>query len=653
VRSPHWIAAIAISLAVGAAFGWFAGASSIPETPRFVAANTPDLNLDPAPEHAAPLAVVKPPDPRPQPEPAVAEPEAAPKLSWQDVVIPALTRGEGEVVVRTQDPLGNPVQGIEVALRMQLGTEAGRAPVRADFDDEDTYIDARIRHEYRRLKLEQQATLTGSSDAEGRIKFTELPGTTCTVSSSPAGYLVDGRVQSMSQQVKVGDELVIMLVRACTITIDVSGLPESAAGRCSVRWKGAPGLDGGTSYNGRSIDVRVLPGEYGFTAYLTNPAMESPTVELTAADTPLSIELTLAPATKREITVNIRYEGGEPLQSYTVIYAPARTELRPEEHLDKRRRLTRNMRGDKAFRVYRSGDVEPGDYVVGVMDGDTVLACAQVSVGEDGVAHEFELHAPGGADGVTCFVQLPQGAAPAQPQFRLFANANSEIGGRRVWLLRENTYLVTAGNAPRPGGLSIEATVSGLGTRSCEISSLVGTTAEFVFNAASRLTLRIRNLPQALRDEITIGLRGPSGRNGTVERGTPVYQDGDMFVVLGSVQPGTYEFWVLPRRGSTPEIARAATSVEDGKDCVHELVVYDLYEITLEPSGITVADRMSLHWAGQGEKGGVGLRLGRDGKCIVPFLPAGTYTVKYSVNQREAREKAFTVSSNATVYLTD
>jgi hypothetical protein len=67
---------------------------------------------------------------------------------------------------------------------------------------------------------------------------------------------------------------------------------------------------------------------------------------------------------------------------------------------------------------------------------------------------------------------------------------------------------------------------------------------------------------------------------------------------------------------------------------------------------------MALEWEGRAllHADQPSLHMGKDGKCIVPALPAGTYSVRYRLNGRPGRdaqqEKTFTVTDNMTVNLT-
>lgn len=663
MRMPHWIAAVALALVAGALIGWFAGASSNqearrPAPPPSLGCNGLDTQPSPAPiPEKTPLKATELPA---VPTPVSTEtppPTQAAGQDWTQLKIPTLVRGDGTFLVRVQDPLGQPIEGIEVSLRMQIDPSFTRQVPRTEFESDDEYIDARIKREYVSLKLEQQATLTQSSNAEGRIEFGELPGTRCHLNAKPVGYLIDGHTQSLSRSANVGEEFTLILVRAAAVTVTVAGAPEGSEGRSRVQWEPADGsgTSGSAAYLGKALVVSVLPGAYEFIAHMDNPLMRSDPVALSVGESDVSILLTLTPRVRREIVVQIDYTGGEPLAGFTVVSAPARPELRHEEHLDRRRLMTTNMKRDPGpgYRMYRSGELEPGAYVVGILDGSAVLRTALVNLGETGASHVFEMAAPGPSDGVTCIVRLPEGAGEVAPAFDIRVNAGNGLS-KRTWKLREDAWLLvpTGGLPKQVNSISVEARIAGLGGQSCEISGITGTVAEFTFAHPSRLTLKITNVPEALRRELSIGCQPPDGRATSTDtrRNNPVYQGDQVMVAWGPVQAGSYEFWISRRSNASPELVRGTIRMDTGKDSVLELKLADMYEVTIEQSGVQVGNSMTLHWTGQTR--GTGIRMGADGKCIVPFLPAGSYTLKYTVN-REPREQAFSISGNSTVYLTE
>ena len=670
MRTPHWIGIVVIALIVGGAFGYVMKpvGSVSPEIqagdPPIVADRTTETKSKPA------LPVDEGTESEKQP-PAVSTNKSYDRESSVDPEddlllralqsiepLPAIT-GDRTITGYVRTPDGDPVAGVRITAIQKQGFSY---PGHPEFESAEDPRLWEFLAEHTRIRVRQELYPFRSSPSvqtneEGYYELAGLAEKNARVRAVIAGYHLKAQGRTY---VKPDAQLDWVASRAGSISVTVTGASEDEAGSLRVYFRSAVvEADSQKVKLAEPKSFELGEGTWEVWAEDRQSKLSSDvtTVKVEAETGPIVVQLVLK--TPPDIELKVVTEGGQLLGGFRVLAAPFRADLLPEEHFDERRRMTTRLGLVTEDGVYRSAVLDPGEYVLGVQNNGTVLATTRIALGDHRAYSSIKVGVPPAHAGIRCVVKVPAGEKTSRLRFSIYVNETAQVPVQ-TWEMDDGSFLLVPQREFHADveSISVEAYLQSFGTQYRAASALKGSVVEFTFEAPAELFLKITNVPEGLARDLAINYRLPNGRNSWRNPGSwgrrPKTDEGEILIQAGMVQPGSYEYWIQAgHRNGTPELARTSFVVEAGEDTVVEMRLVDLYEVTLEASGVEVYTWMSLLWEEHPEERGTSLHMDDDGTCIIPYLPAGTYTIKYRVNVSEPREKTFTVKDGMTVYLTE
>jgi len=345
------------------------------------------------------------------------------------------------------------------------------------------------------------------------------------------------------------------------------------------------------------------------------------------------------------VRVLVKFTGGVPEWKERVRLAPVRAELNDVEHFDERRRLATPL--EHLFQQphdYQTTDLEPGSYLVQVELSQGQSEIRRVEAVPGATTVEVEFCAPSETAGIVCEVQGPPNMGEPRALYfsALMPAKDGQVwpgGIHRVWKLSSGRYLLLGAE----GVTAISATWYPLGTITQEVGR---STLRFRFESPFELDVRLEGRPGQLISYLPARLKWLDHGN---EASNSFAMDDDRMkftgqpgrVVLCVQHPELYGILLVReeltlRAGETREIT---LRLPEMFELVIEAPADEVYELRLQPAG----DESWEHT----------LRLDEDGRCILPHVPAGSYTLKYRLRSRPRDElrRSVTVQGNTTTRL--
>jgi len=343
------------------------------------------------------------------------------------------------------------------------------------------------------------------------------------------------------------------------------------------------------------------------------------------------------------ISVKLNFVDAYCLGSFRLYAAPVRPSLTDEETLDERRELKSELYWSNSQKAWQTRDMVPGEYIVALYEDAELRESQHVSLTTGGAETSFSVQSPKLADCIYCTVNTPRHLN--EPTFSLVGvDASVRM---KTWTLRRGEYLLECTGESRGKVLRLCASITEIGWLSQPLGRLKNVAVQFDFKEPTNVELRIRNMPDVDRFPLTIAFCDSTGQWESMNSWGTV-NHGVLTVSSGAVQPGEFRL-VISHAGGTKfppladgEYAFSGSSVEVTIElpCLHEVVI---------EKGVSEATRLRLiskDWEGDE------LWIGASGNCIVPWVPEGSYTVKYETKKGK-RELTFHVSGDCTITLAD
>lgn len=664
MRTPYWIGIVVLALILGAVVGYALkpvkglalAAERDSSLPRVAQRECDGPLNDTATPHRE-----EPGTPSPVPD------EQKPVSSvYDDLILQALKSiepletpaGDKKITGYVRTPDGAPVVGAQVIAIQQESYTWPRHPRSTSAEDPELW-EYLVKHTRTHVQRELYPLInnrTATTDADGYYELAGLAEDRANLSARCPGYEIKRQRRGF---IRPDAEVDWVAYRSRVVVVTVSAIGDTAPNNVRLCYKAeAVSEVTKTGKLNEPISASVGEGTWTFWATDRDNLWRSEQVELQIGSDGTSLELVLNLEPPRRLSIKVESSGGRPQQGYSVYYAKFRDDLTVEEHFDPRRRMVEDIR----FRgegLYQTGALSPGTYAVGVLDGNSLVDATRLIIEDSEAEYTFKTHCPSLSDGIRCVVEAPDGYEIRNPNFSIVLNELSNMGVQ-VWLLDDGSYLLIPMKPDLEDidNIAVQLDLPNLGTGFADCSSLTAASVTLRFDEGAKVDVRITNLPDHEQSKLAISWVQPGRRkvwrHVVTRRASGTEDEPEALESLGELQPGTYEISIrLAGRISVPDLAVASVKVESGQDQVINLKLVDLYEVILEASGVEVYTWMTLNWDGAIERARHNLHMDDDGKCIIPLVPAGTYTVKYLVDRFDEREKTFTVKGNSTVYLTE
>lgn len=640
MRTPHWLGMILLALVAGVATGWLArgGDETLPSRPAAAPLADPDGPREGA---TGPLASTLLEPPSTSAPPAAADPApvnpAGSQVIIDGIVLPEPITGDGKVTVLVADLQGAPVEGLELSLATEGNREELKYPRRADFETDEEYMVAKLRHSYVRWKLEQQATHIQTSDVNGRIEFVGLPGEHAQLSMRSQDFLLEGRTDTMSRPVKVGEEITLTVARARQVEVLVEGATSRS---CRVSWTFESRTDSTSVTVGKSAKIRLPLGRVEIRADAGSSGGRSEPVVVEVNDSTPAVVLKLG--TDAVLTGVVKFEGPRP-RYYSVYSAKVVAGATDAELLqDSRSAPVVRIEVDQESGKFVVNDELEGEYAIGVIGESELLCSTRVVLGNSPGEVELEVPAPDQAGGLIINVERPKDVRIENEQFTVRDSLKGRYLSCRVWEYSDNRFLLML----QPGDAQSfpqEAIVSmhngWLGFVESRFRPGVDTEVSLKFEAGCMLRVSITNPPPSSSWLALDCSKGPEFAEWRSVSSS--IRPRERAERVAALQPGEYRFRLRSAHHTGWVLAQLEATLKAGEQLI-EIAVPELHSVLLDGSGCSpythgdlkhVESDISQHFT-----------FNDNGNCLLGGLPPGTYEVSYTANGIHGKKQKVTFS---------
>lgn len=641
MRTPHWLGMILLALVAGVATGWLArgGDETLPSRPAAAPLADPDGSREGA---TGPLASTPVEPTNASAPPATAEPApvnpAGSQVIIDGIVLPEPITGDGKVTVLVADLQGAPVEGLELSLATEGNREELKYPRRADFDTDEEYMVAKLRHSYVRWKLEQQATHIQTSDVNGRIEFVGLPGEHAQLSMRSQDFLLEGRTDTMSRPVKVGEEITLTVARARQVEVLVEGATSRS---CRVSWTFESRTDSTSVTVGKSAKIRLPLGRVEIRADAGSSGGRSEPVVVEVNDSTPAVVLKLG--TDAVLTGVVKFEGPRP-RYYSVYAAKVVAGATDAELLqDSRSAPVVRIEVDQESGKFVVSDELEGEYVIGVKGESKLLCSSRIVLGDSPMELELEVPAPVTNGGLIVNVEHPKDVPVENVQFTIRNSEKNRIVSVSVWIYSNTRFLVIPiwGDSKAPPQEAIVGLHIGrLGYVEKDFRPGVDTEVNLKFEAACQVTLSISN-PPAGSNRLALDFARAPEFDRWQSASLSLRASRSAEAELGAFQPGLYRFRLRSEYPYGWVLAELDVTLKAGEQSI-EIAVPELHSVLLDGSGCSpythgdlkhVESDVSQHFT-----------FNDNGNCLLGGLPPGTYEVSYTANGIHGKKQKVTFS---------
>lgn len=642
MRTPHWLVSLLLVLGVGVGLGY----SMVPV--RESARPAVETHEQPGAEMSRMTA----------PLPASADPAepsvpATPVAPDHDPLIEALKQWgsaelaavAGSITARAVNADGMPLAGVRIELYPILpwGRSSGRVDLWAPEDEFWRSVAENNLGTAKTMVLLRRHSQTLETDARGEAVFSAL----VDVPYSMQAQLPDSVLQAQgpTEQLKPGDSVTWSVRALGGLRVTVEAPADAGTLRVVARHADYAEPTTLELSPGETADLRLKPGDWSVQARAKDGRYTCEAVTVTLPDDGELVPLTLQLKAVARVRVLVKFTGGVPLWNEHVRLAPVRAELTDAEHFDERRRLATPL--EQLYQrphEYLTADLEPGPYLLRVelAQGQSETRRVEVVAGSNTV--EFEFSAPAETAGILCEVEGPPDTGkPGALDFDALTSAKDghvwSNRVHRVWKLSSGRYLLLDAE----GATAISATWYPLGTITQEVGR---STLRFRFESPFELDVRLEGRPEKLNEHVKAYLNWLD--TGNAESGSFTRTDkSEKF----RGQPGRVELRVEHPEFNGMVLVRQELALRAGETREVTLRLPEMYELVIEASADEVYE-LNLQTAGDESRKHI-LRLDEEGRCILPHVPAGSYTLRYRLRSRPRVElqKSITVQGNTTTRL--
>lgn len=642
MRTPHWLVSLLLVLGVGVGLGYSMVPVRESARPAVETHEQPDAEMS---RMTAPLPASADPA-----EPSVPATPVAPD---HDPLIEALKQWgladlepmPGSITARAVNADGMPLAGVRIELYPILpwGRSSGRADIWAPEDEfwrslaENNLGTAKTMVQLRR---HSQALET---DARGEAVFSGLVDVPYRMGAALPGHALTA--QGPTEALKPGDSVTWGVRPHGGLRVTVEAPADAGPLRVFARYADYAEPTTLELLPGEIAELRLRPGDWTVRAHARDGRHTCEAVKVTVPDDGELAPLTLRLNAVARVRVRVKFTGGVPQWNECVLLAPVRAELADAEHFDERRRLATPL--EQLYQQpheYQAADLAPGPYLVQVAltQGQSEIRRVDAVAGTNTI--EVEFSAPGETAGIVCEVEGPPDRG--QPGALYFEALTAAKDGRasadhvrRVWKLSSGRYLLLGAE----GATAIRATWHPLGTITREVGR---STLRFHFESPFELQVRLEGRPETLNRHVQAYLKWLD--TGNAESGSFTRADkSEKF----KGQPGRVELQVEHPEFYGMLLARKVLTLRAGETREVTLRLPEMFELVIEAPAEEVYE-LKLQPAGEDSRE-YRLQFGQDGRCILPHVPTGSYTLKYRLRSRPRDElqRSVTVQGNTTTRL--
>lgn len=642
MRTPHWLVSLLLVLGVGVGLGY----SMVPV--RESARPAVETHEQPGAEMSRMTA----------PLPASADPAepsvpATPVAPDHDPLIEALKQWgsaelaavAGSITARAVNADGMPLAGVRIELYPILpwGRSSGRVDLWAPEDEFWRSVAENNLGTAKTMVLLRRHSQTLETDARGEAVFSAL----VDVPYSMQAQLPDSVLQAQgpTEQLKPGDSVTWNVWVHGGVRVTVEAPADAGTLRVVARYADYAEPTTLELSPGETADLRLKPGDWSVQARAKDGRHASSPATVTVKDDGEFEPLTLRLKAVAQVRVLVKFAGGVPQWNERVLLAPVRAELTDAEHFDQRRRHATPL--EQLYQQpheYQAADLEPGPYLVQVQlaQGQSEIRRVDAKAGSNTI--EVEFSAPSETAGILCEVEGPPDRG--QPGALYFDALTPAKDGRvwperlhRVWKLSSGRYLLLDAE----GATAISATWYPLGTITQEVGR---STLRFRFESPFELDVRLEGRPEKLNEHVKAYLNWLDTGNA----GSGSFTRTDKSEKFRG-QPGRVELRVEHAEFYGMVLVRQELTLRAGETRQVTLRLPEMFELVIEAPADDVYE-MKLQSAGDNSRE-FRLGFGQDGRCILPHVPAGSYTLRYRLRSRPRDElqKSITVQGNTTTRL--
>lgn len=553
---------------------------------------------------------------------------------------------EGSITASVTDEDGKPMAGIELRLYPSFPHERQNRPYNYYGSEEEFWesVHNGLSKQAESVIRMWRNKLTATTDVEGRVEFSPLLNVAYSMRFAEEGLGI--KPDREPYWIKPGDHVNWGFPARSVVRVTV----EPCTGVSSLRINAtAPpqGVDNHAENGakpGESVEFKLRSGTWEISASANKGSLITDVVRVEVEDNGPPQEVTLRLRPVARIRVELIYAGGTPSSGANVWYAPVRADLNDEDHFDTRRNLAVVMQNAAGW--HHATGLEPGDYIVraGVQGFVQTRRIAAVA-GENVV--QFEFNAPAASEGIECVVEYPEGTERPRFYFEAeiqYAKTSDHLHHDRVhdfWQLAENSYLLTdLWRRENTRVVAVSVNCPGLGEQRREVTRGKGEVLRFRFESPATLKVAVQDIPQNLGKYVSVRVG---------EKSEYMWND---TVSFDGMQPGTMDVTLRYSRLDQFVLARTTCNLRAGETREISLTMPPMFELVIE------ADRgeysLSTITLQEDETQSAHISQDRDGCCILPYIPAGTYTViYYKRSTGKHKERTITVRSNTTVRIAD
>lgn len=650
---------IALLVGVGGGYGLGQALATVGQTAR---TPLPD-NADAGPDEPEPARPAPPPREDPTPvKPDTPQPHSSGGgESTEPAATSAVTRipvplGAGVVTGSFTDDTGAPVAGITAQLQLDTAALRPKTPRLEDFgDDTEAYFRAMMAFHEQATRLQLDATLRATSDAQGKFRFEQVPDGNSRLYVRPVTYLVDPGQPSFNKAAKPGDNIDIKLIRALPVRVRVEPPAGDAPKSTWLRWtaRGEKGVSGGQSVEpGKEVTVHLVRGSYTFRANFESAPGGSADLDL--GETPPSEVIVVGNKPTRGVVGVVRFSGARPFY-YAVQVAQVVPGLTDQELFSGRQGIhTANTELDAKTGKFQWEQPLDGEYAFALRVNNRVLDVQKSWLGGTVREMEFVLAQPD-APRLKVTVQAPASEQQRTPNIGVMELPNNRGIGHEVWVVSDTEYFVFFtghGNSrPLPQKARLNVSMQGLGTIGREFVPGSETDITVTFAEPAEVSISVEGAPLGLRQvqvSLTDTVEGRSARNFTLHRN----HDGSWRREVSTLQPGTYKATATGEWGSGPVLDTQEITLVSGGGNSMRIKVPDLHTVKLDGSGFKLRGGAQVEQKSTGQRWDV--NFDNTHMALMTLLPTGQYRLHFRDPQapREMAGFDFTAPSSGSVTVT-
>ncbi|MBP9890396.1 MAG: hypothetical protein KBG84_00700 [Planctomycetes bacterium] len=659
-----------VTAALGLGFGFMAGYSWRHEPQRAARANDsldlpePTRKNNEALKTPNSLPLGQPEKPQPAEtnpaKPEVEKPSLRQAIAALGDVSP---KGSGVLTGAVVDELGSGVAGCEISVQIESAFRTLKVPQRADFADEDSYVEAMLIYQYKLLKMrEMPKALT---DAAGRFTISGLPGEGGTVFCRSVEHVHADGGHTAQQQFKMGDSVVFSVFRAASIKVRVESA-RMTENRTAVITLTA--MENGKSCwravkPNMEIILYAVAGKYSIQAKADGNDLRSPSVNIEVGADSAKQLIVLSLDGENSLAGEVRFAGARPL--YVAVRGSAVEGSFTDEELLRqggRSSSVFDIEFDKKKSSFFWKNPSPGEYVIGVFGPGKMLASKRVTLGGTNARLDFEIPAPAFELSVRVKIAAPEKYSLENLGLNVVNLANSQSVAIEVWLEGPATYLINLKPRERETGkfenARLTAVTHELGVMTAEFRPGADAEVTLVFGPPAEYTLNLTGTPPDGWLSLNVFRSGEkqaiSGNSFVISKGKRAHA-GDP-----KLQPGAYRFEIASQNGGPESFVLASVEVTlaAGLQTV-TLDIPKLSMIKVDASAIKQRSWLSLRQESSGRK--IRIDFDKDGIAVISVLPPGEYAITRMATRRgrdgvsndEEVVKAFRLPTAETVILAD